>query len=522
MADQIVTDPTLLSQLEGAQPTGAVTDPELLRQLEAKDMQAPEASWADSVKHLGGMAARVGVNAVSALPMMAEDAGVAVRNLGSGMTGGRYDQYEYPSDTLRQAEDQYFGKPQGITEKVEDALGPMAIGAGAARAPKTIATLLAASPESATTFPSNFLRPDQTKAQMLAASIKKAQDAGYVVPPSTTNPTTTNKLLESLAGKIAVQQGASIKNQGVTNMLASKALGLNPDAPITPEALQSVRSDAGKAYQAVRGVGSVNTDDAFADAIRSVNAKATGAERSFPGSAPSPILKDLDTLNVDKFDAGDAVDKISQLRDKADVAGRAGDKGLASQYKAAGTALEDQIDRHLTTSGADPDMVDNYRNARQTIAKSYTVEKALNPGNGDVSTQALARALKSGKPLSGELKDAAQFGSSFDKASQAPSKIGSAGVSHVGGLGSLVAASLGEHATGSGLGLLAAPLWGAARTGAKNYLLGPGQTRAIPKTVSALDDLGPTRAKASALAQAIAALDRNRVAQHEPAALPAY
>jgi hypothetical protein len=72
-----------------------------------------------------------------------------------------------------------------------------------------------------------------------------------------------------------------------------------------------------------------------------------------------------------------------------------------------------------------------------------------------------------------------------------------------------MAGSHAEHgvlgtAAGAALGM-GIPL---ARRGAVNWALGPGQSGAIPKTVDALKELGPTKAKAAALAQALATLQQ--------------
>jgi len=48
--------------------------------------------------------------------------------------------------------------------------------------------------------PESFVSPQSLQAQRLAAGLKQAQDKGYVVPPSTTNPSLINKTLETIGG----------------------------------------------------------------------------------------------------------------------------------------------------------------------------------------------------------------------------------------------------------------------------------------------------------------------------------
>jgi hypothetical protein len=355
--------------------------------------------------------------------------------------------------------------------------------------------------------PANFVSPAQAGAQRLAKALGEAQDVGYVVPPATTNPTVANATLETVGGKVATAQNAAIRNSGVTNQLASRAVGLNPDVPITPEALSAVRAEAGQAAKAVRGAGDIGTDSTFRQMLQDVRSKFTGAQQSFPGTKPSPLLDEIGTLDVPTFNASHAVDKIGTLRDQASIAFRQGDNGLGLGYKQLAQALEDQITRGLQLKGTlgtgnvDPSIVRDFVAARQLIAKAHTVEDALNPATGNVSAIKLAAMLKRGEPLSGDLRTAAQFASAFPKAAQDVAPIGSAGVSHLDTAGAMLAALAGEHLSSSPFGLTAAVAYPLARWGARSYLLGPGQANAIP---SVMQSAGSPKIAAS-LAAALAA-----------------
>ena len=81
-----------------------------------------------------------------------------------------------------------------------------------------------------------------------AATLQEGRQAGYVVPPSTVNPSFLNNRLESLAGKAAVGQEAAKRNQDVSSALAAQSLGLPKDAPVTPGSIAKVRDQAGLAY----------------------------------------------------------------------------------------------------------------------------------------------------------------------------------------------------------------------------------------------------------------------------------
>lgn len=449
----------------------------------------------DPLTHTAAMLGRTAVHAVTALPMMAEDFGVGARNLYSGLTGGSYHQYDYPSDTVNQALDQYVGKPQNTAEKIEDVAAPAAlsIGAGtaaaASQAPRLATVLGGALPKLGTTAAgaagdiAPAIASAPTRAQMTAALLKKSQDAGYVVPPSQVNPTVTNKVVEGLAGKAATQQSASIQNQNVTNRLAAVANGLNPDAPLTSGSLAAVRREANDGYNAIEKIGTVPTDDQYLTKVANVQAPFIKMTQDFPGTAAHPIVKEADTLTQPSFAAGSALTKIQALRDSATAAYNAGDAQGGAAYKQLAQALEDQVDRVASAKAAAGDvpqnLVQNFRAARQTKAIAHTTQEALNDSSGNVSAPMLAKMLANGDPLSGDLRTIGEFGSNFGKAAQLPEKIGSP-VSHVDAGLSAALALMGEHAASSGghgtagalTGLVA---WPAARAGAKAYVLGPAQ-----------------------------------------------
>lgn len=262
------------------------------------------------------------------------------------------------------------------------------------------------------------LRGTPAEPQRLAAA-KAAQEAGYVIPPSDIRQQgMLTEAMGGLSGKIKTAQEASARNQSVTNDLAKKALGLPKDQPLTREALLEVRKAAKNAYEVVRGAGVVIADKEYNAAISKIAAESQGAARSFPGLKKDEISTLVESLKQPAFDSGDAIDAIHVLRDQADSFYAKGEKGAGKAYKSASKALEDALERHLTKAG-DPEALNAFKEARQAIAKTYTVEKALNSQTGDVSAQVLARDLVKGKPLSGGLLTAAKTGEAFPKATQA-------------------------------------------------------------------------------------------------------
>lgn len=315
------------------------------------------------------------------------------------------------------------------------------------------------------------------------ATLAAGRQAGYVVTPSQAGAGgIINKVAEGLGGKIKTQQLASVKNQAVTDRLVRQSLGLADDAPLTPETLAAVRQQAGQAYEALRGLGTVAADADFKLALQQASKQTQGASRSFPGLVKANPVDDIvKALDQPGFDAGDAIDAVRVLRDQADGFYTSGDKASGKAIKGIANALEDSLERAAQKAG-DPDLVNGFREARKTIAKTYTVQSALNQGAGTINAQKLAGQLTKGKPLSGELKQVAQFSQAFPKATQSGVDVPAFSPLDVfsGGLG----AGLGSPA------LMAAT---ASRPVARSLVLNPAYQRAMvnpaPYQVGALPRL---------------------------------
>ncbi len=306
------------------------------------------------------------------------------------------------------------------------------------------------------------------------AGVKVAREAGYVIPPTQAGGGIVSRAGEGLSGKAATAQAASVKNQDVTNSLAAKALGLPDDAPITAESLTEIRKEAGKAYDALASLPKV--EPVAAQPLMNIPASK--------GLDPKQAVYDL---RVARNDA-DAYYKSY---------GRTADPEALTKAKSAKTEaarIEKELEDYATSIGQ-TDLVPALRDARQQIAKTYTVEKALNPVSGTVDARVLAKELRKGKPLTGELKQAAEFGSQFPKAAQVMEKSGGA-----------VALSPLDYLFAGGAGLNSLTGGGSYMDAAQNAAMGLGArnaARALVLSKPVQNRIAGVGAESSALAEAL-------------------
>ena len=303
-----------------------------------------------------------------------------------------------------------------------------------------------------------------TNAEKLKTA-KESMDAGYIIPPSMIDPSFKNKTLESISGKHGTAQMASTQNQAVTENLARKALGLPADAPLNFATMQSYRSAQHQAgYEPLRQVGAIPAGQKFDQALTDIVNQYQG-KGTIPALAKGKqeITDLVESYRSKGFDAGDAVDAIRVLREDSSAlykSAAASDKAKAKATRSIADAFEGAIDDALSTSGQ-KDLLAAYRAARENIAKSGSVEKAIREGSGTLDARKLAAELQKGKFLSGDLKTIAKFGNVFDKAAQPPHLIGSPDVHNL-----RAAFSTGAGAGGAGLGALIGGPIGAAVGGA--------------------------------------------------------
>jgi len=267
------------------------------------------------------------------------------------------------------------------------------------------------------------LRPALTGADIVKQKgLEEAGKAGYSVPRSNIKQSWLTNLGERFGGKQAIEATAQMKNQPITNKLAAKALGLSDDTPITKELLEQVRSDAGSAYEVVKGIGKVKADKPYMAALDDIADKYSGASKDFPELANESVLKLVKAMKKGTISADGALEQVKNLRYLAKANYRSlnpTDRALAKAQDKTAKALDDLISRN-----AEPiigkDAFTAYQKARELIAKTHTIEKSLNESTGNVSAQALAKELKRGAPLSGELRQAAKFGQAFPRLGREP------------------------------------------------------------------------------------------------------
>ena len=259
-------------------------------------------------------------------------------------------------------------------------------------------------------------------------TLKDAAAAGYVVPPSLVKPTVGTGALEKVAGKASLSQEASVRNQTVTNNLAAKAVGLPEGTPLTPEALQGVRKQAGVIYDAVDDLKPPPTMTWFP---RFHETKLGTQLQKARADANELWLSNKRTPHPSTREAAQKLDQLAE-------------------------SIEGDIARIAKASGQ-PELVKQLQDTRKLFAKTYDVERALIPNTGDVSASAIGNLLKK-KPLTGELKTIGGFAKAFPRESRNAVTVPSPSVSGTDAMASALLGTAGYGAAGGPAGMVAGAL----------------------------------------------------------------
>lgn len=391
------------------------------------------------------------------------------------------------------------GRAAGALERAAPVIaGPIARTADVLESAAT-----ATNPVSAVTIPAQAgleqvrrVMPSPLTAQQAAnaprdLALERARSEGFVAPPGSIDPVSGKYVVaERIAGKTMLEQLMSVRNQEQTNRLARRAVGLANDTPLTSDSMQAVRRQAAQqGYQPVQQIGNIAVDNQYLNALAGIEQAFVGQAASFPAAVPQTVRQLVGNHLVANFDSADAIRRIQDLRNDAGASFRRNEPDIGRAQRALAAALEDQIERGITASGAPnaAEMLDNFRAARQRMAISHSIEDAVREGTGNVSAAKLANDLQGGRYLSGDLLTISEFANRFPRVSRLPSDIGTPSSGSIlgmnlpqvvgGAIGALGGAAV-AGLPGASAGLVAGPFaTNMLSAGMRRYLMSEGAQR---------------------------------------------
>jgi hypothetical protein len=242
------------------------------------------------------------------------------------------------------------------------------------------------------------LAPEEGFTQELAAAMQAP--AGLTEAPANLSPDNSDDAAKKASDLQILPADVLLNAVGEANF-AFSAQGA-PIAQVT---------DSTKAI-AETGVINLGNKNPFSNIVTGVN-KVTGGKNALMQDIP-------DTYSMD---AATAIQRLKELRSDGSAYLRSGtnimkpnpkEVARGNRYLAEADKLEKAIENHVVKLGQ-PELIDQFRNARRYIAKTFTVEKALNPQTGVVDARKIAKQLDQGVPITDELALVGKYAKAFPK-----------------------------------------------------------------------------------------------------------
>lgn len=285
--------------------------------------------------------------------------------------------------------------------------------------------------------------PDDALNALRDQTFRDVRKWGVVVPPSELGK--GSDMLASAAGKAATQQQAAKMNQFAWQKAAREDIGLSPQGvPIRPSELKDLRTELGAPYREIQTI-QREAKQHLDERLRAL------AKESDPHAAmiamEQPAMKE--SLSILNTLASADVDALKSARNAAQRSRRAFFAGDPNAYepwqtaKAQAEQLEDAIER-AAASLKDETLLSRLKESRQAIAKTYSVEDALNVGNGFVDPLSFGRQLANGEPLTGNLEKIGKFQLAFRREAVEAGRVPAPGVGNLGSQLSVGMASQGD------------------------------------------------------------------------------
>jgi hypothetical protein len=257
------------------------------------------------------------------------------------------------------------------------------------------------------------------------AAAENVRSEGYRVSPSSVDPSVTNKVVESAMGADQLAHDFSMHNQPIAQNAVRAELGIRQGVKLAPEEFAAERARrADPAYDAVRAepAGPASRDYLYDLARR--RQQYDRQSRAFPNSTP-PEIADINELVSNRIDPEASISKIRELRNNARML-RAGDRPdvLAANLQSdLANIVERELEDHLRRIGAAPDVINNFREARQYTAISHTLQDHVNAA-GEVDAKGIGKLLADANPppMSPRVRAVADLGAHFPTNTRLPSE----------------------------------------------------------------------------------------------------
>jgi hypothetical protein len=250
------------------------------------------------------------------------------------------------------------------------------------------------------------------KAPQLDAAAE-AQRLKIALNPADIDPSVSTRFLSAAAGPRGPEALALANKPRVTE-IAKGELGLDPATSLTSDAYKQARANLAAPYDAVRQLPTMVADDAVLKNLNELrkNDKIIGGE-----GVAKKVNKLVDDA-VNKTQAGltgsELLDNVRALR--ADAKKIYNNQNATPKQVAvadANLAIANQLESMIESNIFNPKLLDQFRDARQKMARTYAYEGATDFNTGMVDVSKLARITSKDNALTGDIASLGKIAGNF-------------------------------------------------------------------------------------------------------------
>ena len=247
---------------------------------------------------------------------------------------------------------------------------------------------------------------------------QEAQRLGINLDPGLSNPTVANRLVEKMVGASNVEKAVAESNIHRPTAIAKNELGIPENKALSSRTFAEARTAASKPYETIKNIGNFAADEGTITALNDLRQ----SEALIGGEATKGAIDKLVDSAITRVGEGlngkDLLDNISNLRKDARTIYKKTDlspeqRAVADTNIGIANALETLIEKNLTDN---PKLLEQFREARTKMAKSYAYENATDLNTGLVDASKLAKLTAKDNALTGDIASLGQIAGNFPEA----------------------------------------------------------------------------------------------------------
>lgn len=269
----------------------------------------------------------------------------------------------------------------------------------------------------------------QIQARKEAASLKdyergpqieaaaEAQRLGLVIPPENIQPTMGPKMWSSVAGEAGLQKLAKTNESTIRSVVLNE-LDLPADRQLNGKAaFNEARAKISQPYNEIRSLPTMSANANILSSLEALRPDASLIATDVSAKRINALVDRAVNKVSQGIDGTEILRDIKKLREEAStIYGNKASKLEARDRADASIGIANTLEAMIESNIANPQLLQQFKEARTKMAKSYAYEKATDFNTGKVDVSKLSRMTAKDNALTGDIASLAKVAGNFPEA----------------------------------------------------------------------------------------------------------